>query len=81
MEEKELTYKDIPRGYPLCFNNECAKKERCMHYQTRLLLSVDYCSYGSAIYPTAWQDGTCKLFREKRLVKKAWGLTQKVHLF
>jgi len=28
MEEKELTYKDVPTGYPLCFNDECTKKVR-----------------------------------------------------
>jgi hypothetical protein len=72
MEEKELTYKDFPWGYPLCFNNECAEKERCMHYQA-MLLSPGDCHYGPTIFPTAWQDGTCKCFREKRLVQNAWG--------
>ena len=33
MEEKELKAEDIPWGYPLCFNNECADKDKCMHYQ------------------------------------------------
>ena len=23
MEERKLTYKDVPMGYPLCFNYEC----------------------------------------------------------
>ena len=74
MEEKKLTYNDIPMGYPLCFNDECAKKECCMHYQARLLMPED-CFKGSAVFPTAWQDGACKCFREKRLVRKAWGFT------
>lgn len=52
MEEKKLTYKDIPWGYPLCFNNECAEKERCMHYQAMLLSPKDRHS-GSAVFPTA----------------------------
>ena len=72
MDNKELTYKDIPMGYPLCFNSECAKKETCMHYQA-MLLKQDGRNYGNAVYPTAWQDGECKCFREKRFVKKAWG--------
>lgn len=75
MEQKELNYKDIPMGYPLCFNSECAKKEQCMHYQARLLLPEGR-HYGSAIFPTAWQDGKCNYFREKRLVRKAWGFTK-----
>ena len=72
MEQKELTYKDIPSGYPLCFNSECTEKARCMHYQARLLMPEDRYK-GSAVFPTAWKDGQCKCFREKRLVRKAWG--------
>ena len=75
MEEKVLNYKDIPMGYPLCFNSECTKKDSCMHYQARLLLPEGR-HYGPAIYPTAWQDGNCNYFREKRLVRKAWGFTK-----
>ena len=33
---------------------------------------------GSAVFPTAWQNGECKCFREKRLVRKAWGFN---HLY
>ena len=62
-------------GYPLCFNNECTKKDCSMHYQARLLLPKGR-HYGPAIYPTAWQEGNCNYFREKRLVKKAWGFTK-----
>ena len=72
---RDFSAKDIPKGYPLCFNNECAEKGRCMHYQARLLLP-EGCHYGSAVFTTAWQDGTCKCFREKRLVQKAWGFSK-----
>lgn len=72
MEKKKLTFKDVPMGYPLCFNEACAKSASCMHFQAGLLLPKGR-YYGSAIYPTAWQDGACKYFREKRLVQKAWG--------
>ena len=46
-----------------------------MHYQARLLMPKDRYS-GSAVYPTAWEDGECRCFREKKLVKKAWGFTK-----
>ena len=72
MEEKELKAKDIPLEYPLCFNNECVNKDKCMHYQARLLMPQKRYS-GSAVFPTAWEDGQCRCFSEKRLVKKAWG--------
>ena len=75
MEEKELTAEDIPWGYPLCFNSECADKDRCMHYQAGLVTPKDRYS-GPAVYPTAWEDGQCRCFREKKLVEKAWGFTR-----
>lgn len=77
MEGKKLIYEDVPKGYPLCFNVECAKKACCMHYQAQLTMPNDRFT-GLAVYPTAWQDGDCKRFREKRLVQKAWGFT---HLY
>ena len=62
MEEKELKVEDIPKGYPLCFNNECADKDRCMHYQARLLMPKE--RYYGAIegigfdhYVTDWDFG------------------------
>ena len=72
MEEKELKAKDIPWEYALCFNSECENKDKCMHYQARLLMPEDR-YYGPAVYPTAWENGECRCFREKKLVKKAWG--------
>ena len=72
MEEKELLEKDIPWGYPLCFNGDCANKDKCLHYLAQLMTSKER-NYGNAIYPTAWQNGECKCYNEKKLVQKAWG--------
>ena len=73
--EKELKANDIPWGYALCFNDACGLKDKCMHYQARLLKSEER-YIGQAVYPTAWQDGECRRFCEKKLVKKAWGFSQ-----
>ena len=45
-----------------------------MHYQAMLLTSAGRYS-GSAVFPTAWQDGKCRCYREKKLVRKAWGFS------
>ena len=74
MEEKELKTNDIPMGYELCFNSGCADKGKCMHYQAMLLTSADRYK-GQAVFPTAWQSGECRCYREKKLVKKAWGFS------
>lgn len=73
--EKELKVKNIPWGYPLCFNEACAEKEKCMHYHARLLMPEERYS-GPAVYPAAWKEGECRCFCEKKLVKKAWGFTK-----
>ena len=78
METKELKAKDIPMGYALCFNDACKRKDTCMHYQARLLTSPLERHIGQAVYPTAWQDGECHCYCEKRLVRKAWGFS---HLY
>ncbi len=69
-----MTYQDVPTRYPLCFNAQCANRASCMHYQAGLLLP-ESCHHGPAVYPTAWKDGECRYFKEKRLVQKAWGFT------
>ena len=56
MEEKKLTYQDVPSGYPLCFNDECSKKVSCMHYQARLLLPEDHHHGENKLSPSQQQD-------------------------
>ena len=75
MEEKELKVNDIPSGYALCFNSDCADKDTCLHYQAMLLKGDEY-NRGQAIYPKAWQSGKCSCYNEKRLVQNAWGFSQ-----
>ena len=75
MKEIKLNVKDIPSGYALCFNSDCADKDKCLHYQAKLLMA-DRCYKGQAVYPAAWQDGKCCCYNEKKLVQKAWGFSQ-----
>ena len=75
MKDIKLNVKDIPSGYALCFNCDCAEKDKCLHYQAKLL-KADNCYKGQAVYPVAWQDGKCRCYNEKKLVQKAWGFSQ-----
>ena len=72
---KELELKNIPMGYEVCFNNDCQLREKCLHYQAYLIQPAERVG-GPAVYPTAWQDGECQRFREKKLIEKAWGFTK-----
>ena len=58
MEEKELTYKDVPNSYALCFNENCPLREKCLHYQAYLLKPDDRLG-GPAVYPDAWKSNEC----------------------
>ena len=74
MKDIKLNVKDIPSGYALCFNSDCGDKDKCLHYQAKLLMA-DRCYKGQAVYPAAWQDGKCCCYNEKKLVQKAWGFS------
>lgn len=75
MEEKKLTYEDVPFGYELCFNDACSHRDECMHYQARLLAPASL-KGGPAVYPAAWQGGSCSKYRRKGLVQMAWGFSK-----
>lgn len=72
MEEKKLVFEDAPWGYALCFNSQCEKSGRCLRYQVGLVAPANL-EVGKAIYPSAWKNGDCRHFHEKRMVKLAWG--------
>lgn len=72
MEEKKLVFEDAPWNYSLCFNSECKKCDLCLDYLIGPLVPEDYYT-GNAVYPSAWKDGDCRCFREKKIVKFAWG--------
>ena len=71
---KQLESKNIPWGYPLCFNEDCPLREKCLHYRAYLLKSAEQLS-GPAIYPDAWKSGQCQRYNEVKKVQKAWGFT------
>lgn len=75
MEERELSFDDVPRGYQLCFNSACSLCEQCMHYHVGQLVP-DHWLGGPAVYPSAWAGGTCVKFRQKGLVQMAWGFSK-----
>ena len=72
MEERKLSFQDVPWGYQLCFNNKCPKADECLHYQAGLLAPVTMTA-GAAIYPAAWKNGDCQHFRTCKPVQLAYG--------
>lgn len=72
MEERKLSFQDVPWGYHLCFNSKCPKADECLHYQAGLLAPVTMTA-GAAIYPAAWKNGDCQHYRMCKPVQLAYG--------
>jgi len=72
MDDNRPTFKDAPWGYPLCFNEGCAMREKCMHYYMGQQAPPTM-TKGTAIYPSALDNGQCKHFAEICKVDFAWG--------
>ena len=72
MENRTLSFSDAPRDYALCFNNDCALHDKCMHYRMGQL-APDTKTSGNAVYPSALKDGMCLHFAETEPVRFAWG--------
>lgn len=73
--KNEVILEKIPFSYPLCFNGSCQQRDRCLHYLAGAQKPADS-HHGPAVYPSAWQDGHCRYFNEKKLAKMAWGFTR-----
>lgn len=69
---------NVPEGYLYCFNTGCPREKECMrHFAAEHI--VHNTIMGSAVFPTALLvDGGCPKFKQKRVVKAAWGFS---HLF
>ena len=64
---------DVPKGYAVCYNNQCPRNKECLRYLCYTVLpeSEDVCP---AVLPQAWQGDECRKFVEARPVQLAWGM-------
>lgn len=66
-----------PYGWRYCFNEQCPLHADCATYLSSKYLREDE-DAGSAVFPNAYRDGSCRHFKKARLIRTAWGFT---HLF
>lgn len=67
---------EVPVGYRYCFNTGCPRESTCMRHFAAEHVSPQT-TVGRAVFPTALQaDGSCKEFKEKRVIRAAWGFTK-----
>lgn len=64
---------NVPSDYLYCFNSSCPRANDCMHHFAAEHIDVSV-KAGHAVFPTALLgDGECERFKQKRIIKAAWG--------
>ncbi|QAR31708.1 hypothetical protein EQP59_10345 [Ornithobacterium rhinotracheale] len=67
-----LSPEQIPASYTRCFQQECPKASHCLRFLAGKQIPNAQLS-GQAVYPTARQGDTCKMFRQVRIIRAAYG--------
>lgn len=77
METKEvtLTVEQVPRSFNRCFQSDCPQAAECIRYLVREYVP-EYVTNGFAVFPTARREGTCRWFKQTRVVQMAWGFSR-----
>lgn len=69
---KKFTFREVPTGYRLCFNEHCQKHEDCIRFLAGQHVPATMMS-GPAVYPNAVTDDICPFFKQTRIIHGAWG--------
>lgn len=75
MENKELKWEDVPKGWALCFNSECAMREKCLRFKAGKL-APEETTVCPCITPMALKDGDCRHFASSEKVLFARGFSR-----
>lgn len=80
MKTKDQTikadYRNVPKGYQLCFNKECVKKDECLRFLAGRELPEER-DWGPAVYPNMkMTEKGCRLFATGQPTKMAWGFAK-----
>lgn len=72
-EKAGRDFRNVPKGYQLCFNKECPKKDECLRFMVGCAIPDDR-DWGPAIYPNIkiGEEG-CRLFATGEPQRMAWG--------
>lgn len=64
---------NVPSDYLYCFNVGCPRAKDCIRHFAAEHIDASV-KVGSAVFPTALLgDGGCDRFKQKRIIKAAWG--------
>lgn len=67
-----LTPGQIPSSYARCFQSDCPMADTCARFLAGKYLREGQV-HGEAVYPMARQGGDCKMYKEIRVIRAAYG--------
>ena len=69
----EHDFRNVPKGYQLCFNKECPKRDECLRFLAGSALPEER-DWGPAIYPNMkMTERGCRLYGTAQATEMAWG--------
>ncbi len=71
----ELTYQQIPTGWPLCFLKECVRKGECLRYRAGLAIPADL-QQTLSVTPSVLKGPVCPMFRKIETMRVAVGFSR-----
>ena len=71
---KKLSYKDAPRDWAICFQNDCPLSDRCLRHAVAQL-APSTLTHHVTVLPAARQGDQCSLFASTEPVRIARGMT------
>ena len=74
MEEINFSWKDVPEGWALCFNQPCPLRDHCLRYQAGLL-APESMTVSRCVTPRALTGDRCKAYASMEPVKFARGFS------
>ena len=67
-----LTPDVIPPSFARCFQSDCPMADTCMRFLAGKHIQEGQVR-GEAVFPTARQEGGCKMYRPTRVIRAAYG--------
>ena len=78
MSEKQPQYETMPEHYLLCFNDECALGDECLHrLAARSGRQKDEVTL--AVNPARCSGTSCRHYKENKVVMMAYGMKDSFH--
>ena len=70
---KKLSYKDAPRDWAICFQNDCPLSDHCLRHAVALLAPPTL-THHTTVLPAAREGDHCRLFATAEPVRLARGM-------